>query len=478
MSKKFNRLAVLSTICLAFILFAPPADARAAAVAEAQTHNSPFVKVAEEVAPSVVQITTARVEVVRQRSQEEFERFFDGPLPEEFREFFERRRPRERERRREGLGSGVIISSDGYIITNYHVVHGVDEIQVKLLGEERLHPAEIMGVDQVTDLAVVKIDADAELTPARLGDSNKLLSGEWAIAIGNPFGLEKTVTVGVISALGRAGFPGLPRYQDFIQTDASINLGNSGGALVNIEGEVIGINTFIMSPFIAQGLGFAIPVNVVKHVYEQILERGSVSRGYLGVVPQDISPAMARMWGLPDTEGVVIAHVQDDTPAGRAGIATGDIVLEFDGRKVIREEQFRRMIADMPAGKEVDIRIIREGEELILTAVLDELPRPDMPEVEVEEETKLGFEARAITPETAERFGIEETDGVIITDVYGGTMAERLIRPGDILMRINLRNINNISDYRAALREIQPGEEVVLLIRRGEHTLFVELRTE
>ena len=478
MKGKGAGILVLITAGFIAAMSAYPVAAAAAAHGRTEDYRSPFVEIAQNVGPSVVQITTARVEVIRRRAPEDFERFFGVPVPEEFREFFEQHPPEERERRREGLGSGVIISREGHIITNYHVVQGVSEVQVKLLDEDRLHTAEIIGVDQVTDLAVVKINTDTPLTPARLGDSNKLQSGEWAIAIGNPFGLEKTVTVGVISALGRAGFPGLPRYQDFIQTDASINLGNSGGALVNIKGEVVGINTFIMSPFIAQGLGFAIPVNIVKNVYEQILEHGRVSRGYLGVVPQDISPAMARMWGLPDTEGVVIAHVQPGTPADRAGMEVGDIVLEFDGQKVEHEQQFRRMIADTPAEKEVEIRVMREGEETLLTAVLDDLPVPDMPDREPEDETKLGFEARDITPEFAERYGIEDTDGVVITGVRGGTMAERLLRPGDIVIRINIHRINNMTDYRAALREIQPGEEIVLLVRRGESTFFAELRAE
>ncbi len=471
-------LSVCRRLIIIFFILTAGAAAYGAADGE---YPSPFVRVAETVAPSVVQITTTRIEVVRRSDPfEGFERFFEGPaVPEQFREFFERQpRQREQRRRREGLGSGVIISGDGYIVTNYHVIADVDEIQVKLLQKDRLFDAEVVGIDEVTDLAVIKITPEAPLAPAVLGDSGRIRIGEWAIAIGNPFGLEETVTVGVISALGRAGFHGLPRYQDFIQTDASINLGNSGGALVNIKGEVIGINTFIMSPYIAQGLGFAIPINIVKNVYGKLVEHGHIRRGYLGVIPQDLTPAMARMWNLPDTEGVVIAHVQPDTAASRGGLRVQDVVIEFDGQKVTGEEQFRRMIADTPAEKDVIIKIIRDGEEKILTARLDELPGSGRPAQKEEDSIRLGFEAGEITPELQERYGIEEPGGVIVTEIRGGTLAERALRRGDIIQKINMHPVKNMEDFRKAARDIRPGEEVVLLVRRAGHTLFVEIRAE
>lgn len=467
---------------LALFAFALTAVHPSAAGAGADADSSPFIRVAEIVSPSVVQITTARVEVVRRMDPfEGFDRFFEGPMmPEQFREFFRPRQeqPREQRRRREGLGSGVIISGEGYIVTNYHVITDVDEIQVKLLDRDRLYDAEVIGIDEVTDLAVIKINPDMPLTPAVLGDSDKLRIGEWAVAIGNPFGLEETVTVGVISALGRTGFHGLPGYQDFIQTDASINLGNSGGALANIRGEVIGINTFIMSPYIAQGLGFAIPVNIVKDVYGKLVEHGHIRRGYLGVIPQDLSPAMARMWELPDTRGVVVSHVQPGTAAERAGLEVQDVITEFDGRQVTGEQQFRRMIADTPAGKEVLIRVIREGDEKVLTAELDELPSRDSPGPREEETISLGFEAADISPELAERYGTEESEGVIITRVRGGAPAEKVLRPGDVIKKVNTLAVRDMRDYRRALREIRPGEDVVLLVKRADRTLFAEIQAE
>ncbi len=447
-----------------------------------ELYQSPFVRVAETVSPSVVQITTTRIETVRRSDPfEGFEQFFGSPdMPEQFRDFFgrQRREPQEQRRRREGLGSGVVISEDGYIVTNYHVIAEVDEIQVKLLNVDTLYDAKVVGFDEVTDLAVIKMEPDIELAPARLGDSNSIRIGEWAIAIGNPFGLEETVTVGVISALGRAGFHGMPRYQDYIQTDASINLGNSGGALVNIRGEVIGINTFIMSPYIAQGLGFAIPVNIVKNVYENIVLFGQVSRGYLGVIPQDLTRAMADMWRLPDTRGVVIAHVAPQTPAEEAGLKVQDVVTEFDGKEVTGEDQFRKMIADTPAGKEVRIKIIRNGEEIILTAKLDPLPTAATARAEEPDRIQLGFEAADITPEVRERYSLDETAGVIVTRVHSGSMAERLLRPGDIIQKVNLKPVKNMADYTGALKDIKAGEEAVLLVRRGDRTLFVQIRAE
>jgi serine protease Do len=490
MFKNANKLSAKKTFCAVLIkailvvsLLSANTAPSAQEVSAGDEFASPFVKVAEEVSPSVVQITTAKIEVIKRRDMfEDFERFFGNPMfPEEFREFFGRRQqqPEEQKRRREGLGSGVIVSRDGHIVTNYHVIKDVDEIQVKLLETETLYDAEVIGFDEITDLAVISIKPDKPLSPAELGDSDTLRIGEWAIAIGNPFGLEESVTVGVISALGRTGFKDLPsRYQDFIQTDASINLGNSGGALVNIKGEVIGINTFIMSPYIAQGLGFAIPVNIVKNVYQKLVQHGHISRGYLGVIPQEITPAMARMWSLADTEGVVIAHVEPNSAADAAGMKIQDVVKEFDGKKVFSEEQFRRMVADTPAGKEVELKIIRNGKEQAVTVKLGELETEGKQDSEIEDSVQLGFEVSEITPDIQQRFGIKQSTGVIITEIRGGSSAETELLPGDIIQQINKRVIRNIGDYRQALGEIQPGDEVIILIKRADHTLFVELQAE
>ncbi len=442
--------------------------------------DSPFIGVAEKVKPAVVQITTSKV--VKYRYWDPFEDFFGGQFEQLFPDFFgrQRKRPqREYKRKQEGLGSGFIIGKEGYILTNYHVIKDVDEIQVKLLDEKKPYTAEIVGEpDVATDIAVLKIEPRRKLTVAKLGDSDKLRVGEWVMAIGNPFGLEETVTIGVISAKGRSGFSGMPRFQDFIQTDASINLGNSGGPLVNINGEVVGINTFIISPYVAQGLGFAIPINMAKKVHEKILKHGRVVRGYLGIIPQDIDPAMAKQWKLSGEGGVVVADVEDGTPASRAGLKVQDVIIEFDGREVIDEDQFRKMVADTPVGKEVEIKVIRNGKEEVLKAKIGELPSERRVGRREEEKLGLGLTVREITPSMAERYDLGETRGVIVVDVEGGSPADGKIQPGDIIKEINNCKVKNMEDYLSALDEVKPGEDVIFLIRRGKYTTFVVIRTE
>ena len=446
--------------------------------------ESPFIRVAEMMRPAVVQITTTKV--VKYRYWDPFEGFFDN-FGDSFPDFFGQRREkrerkpyREYKKKQEGLGSGFIIDKDGYILTNYHVIKDVDEIQVRLLNEKKPYTAEVIGEPDVsTDIAVIKIEPRRKLAVARFGNSDKLKVGEWAMAIGNPFGLEETLTVGVISAKGRSGFSGMPRYQDFIQTDASINLGNSGGPLVNIKGEVIGINTFIVSPYLAQGLGFAIPINMAKEVYQKILKHGRVVRGYLGVVPQDVDPAMAKKWKLPGEKGVVISDVEEDTPAGRAGLKVQDVIVEFDGKEVTDEDQFRKMVADTPVGEKVEIKVIRDGKEKVLRAIVGELPSEER-ERQREEETqpKLGLVVREITSGMADRYNLEERSGVIVVDVEGGSPADGKIEPGDIIKEINSRKIENMKCYLSALDKVKAGDDVIFLIKRGKYTLFAVVRVE
>lgn len=474
------------SLMVGMVLGENPTDEAAAVSEQAITRQvitSPFVEVAEKVKPAVVQVTTTKV--VKYRYWDPFEDLWEGrPFEELFPEFFGRRRQRtkpyrEYKRKQKGLGSGFIISSEGHILTNYHVIKDVDEIQVKLLDEKEPYTAEIVGEpDAATDIAVLKIKPRGKLTVAKLGDSDKLRVGEWVMAIGNPFGLEESVTVGVISAKGRSEFPGMPRYQDFIQTDASINFGNSGGPLVNVKGEIIGINTFIMSPFVSQGLGFAIPINMAKEVYEKIIEHGRVVRGYLGMVPEDIDPAMAKRWKLPGEGGVVVTGVEDGTPASRAGLKVKDVIIQFDGKEVIGEDQFRRMVADTPVGKEIEIKVIREGKEKVLKAEVGEFPSETRVSRKREEELGLGIEVREITPSIAERYDLEETRGVIVVDVEGGSPADGKIERGDIIKEINDKKIVNMEDYLSALDDVEPGEDIIFFVRRGKHTTFVIVRVE
>ena len=457
----------------------PPSSA--AVTSEDVTAGNPFVKVAQDIKPAVVQITTTKM--VKYRYWDPFDSFnspFEDLFPEFFGERRERRKaPREFKKKQEGLGSGFIIDKRGYILTNHHVIKDVDEIQVKLLGEDQPYEAKIVGEpDPGTDVALIKIEPRHPLTVAKLGDSDKIKVGEWVMAVGNPFGLEETLTVGVISAKGRSGFSGMPRYQDFIQTDASINFGNSGGPLANIKGEVIGMNTFIISPYVAQGLGFAIPINIAKDVYEKILKHGRVVRGYLGIVPQDVAPAMAKLWKLPGKKGVVVSDVQENTPASQSGLKVQDVIMEFDGKEVLGEEQFRKMVADTPVGKKVELKVIRDGKEKTLTAAIAELPSGKKRSGKEGEESELGIAVREITPAMVERHDLKESRGVIVVDVEAGSPADEKLQPGDIIKKINNRRIENMDDYLSSLDETKPGEDIIFLIRRGKYTVFVVIKTE
>ena len=452
-----------------------------AAVTSEQVVANPFVEVAQNIKPAVVQIATTKM--VKYRYWDPFDSF-NSPFEDLFPEFFGQRRergkaPREFKRKQEGLGSGFIIDKSGYILTNYHVIKDVDEIQVKLLEEDKPYEAKIVGEpDPGTDIALIKIEPRHPLTVAKLGDSDKIKVGEWVIAVGNPFGLEETLTVGVISAKGRSGFSGMPRYQDFIQTDASINFGNSGGPLVNIKGEVIGINTFIISPYVAQGLGFAIPINVARNVYEKILKHGRVVRGYLGIVPQDVDPAMAKLWKLPGEKGVVVSDVQENTPASQSSLKVQDVIIKFDGKEVSGEEQFRKMVADTPVGKKIEMKVIRNGKEETLTATIAELPSERKRSRRGEEESELGIAVREITPAMVERHDLKESRGVIVVDVKAASPADEKLQPGDIIKKINSRKIENMDDYLSSLDEAKQGEDIIFLIRRGKYTVFVVIRAE
>lgn len=460
----------------------PLAVSSAAAGSGASLAENPFVSVAGKLRQTVVQITTTKV--VTQRYWNPFEGSSENPLEEFFPEFFGRQRERknqsrEYKRKLEGLGSGFIIDEKGYILTNYHVIKDVDEIQVKLCEEKEPYKAEIVGEPDVnTDIALIKIEPRHKLTVAKLGDSEKIMVGEWVMAIGNPFGLEETLTVGVISAKGRSGFLGMPRYQNFIQTDASINLGNSGGPLVNTNAEVIGMNTFIISPFVAHGLGFAIPINMVKEVYEEILKHGRVIRGYLGIIPQDVDPAMAKLWDLPSDMGVVVSDVEEDTPASRGGLQIQDVIVEFDGKKITGEEQFRKIVASTSVGKKVKVKVMRDGKEKVLAITIAELPSFAKMDKEGEKNQKLGLIVREITPAMSERYRLKEKKGVIVIDVEGVSPSDGKIEPGDIIKKINDCDINNMDDYISALEGVKEGEDVIFLIRRGKYTLFMVIKAE
>jgi len=424
------------------------------------TTQQAFINLVKAATPSVVNISTvSKKKVVRPML--EF-----SPL---FEEFFGGRSPRGPQFRRDkSLGSGFIINKEGYIVTNDHVVREAESIQVKL-SNDKVYNAKVVGSDQKTDLAVIKIDAKESLRPAVLGDSDKLQVGQWAIAIGNPFGLDRTVTVGVISATGRSGM-GIETYEDFIQTDASINPGNSGGPLLTIYGEVIGINTAIVAA--GQGIGFAIPVNMAKNVVSQLMQKGKVSRGWLGVSIQPVTTALAESFGLKKATGALISDVVAGSPAAAGGMKQGDVITRFDGKEIKDSKQLQLVVAETPAHKHVGVELIREGKPLTLSVTIGNADnassaagRPES----VPADTWLGLSVEELPQNQRGRGGA----GVLVTDVeQGSTAAEGGIRPGDIIQAVNQRRIINLTDYNAAMQQAQKRGAVAFLVRRGAMSLY------
>ncbi len=377
---------------------------------------------------------------------------------------------------RRSLGSGVIIDHKKgkfYILTNSHVVQNARAITVRF-DKHTEKKARIVGTDPKTDVAVIEVDdkdiPDPQSRIAKLGDSDKLKVGQLVIAIGNPYGLERTVTVGVVSALRRA--IGITQYESFIQTDAAINPGNSGGPLVNIKGEVIGINTAILAE--GQGLGFAIPINLAKWVADQLIEKGKVVRGWLGVVIQDITPEMAENLGIK--EGVIIAQVMPGSPADKAGLRVGDIVVEIDGQKVneVRELQFK--IMRTPPGKEVNMKVIREGKEISLRVKVGEMPEDRQVGEQDQTQTDIGLMLRELTPEEEKRFGVK---GLLVVGVAPNSLAMQSgILPGDIILQVGNRPVYSVKDFQQSIEALRQGgkNSVLLLIRRRGNNLFLVLR--
>jgi serine protease Do len=433
--------------------------------------ESPFVRVAEEVMPCVVNISAERVRKIEEEPFFEFK----GPFEEFFKKFFESH-PFRGEERAQVLGSGFIFKKKGneyYIMTNNHVVKGATKIIIKLSdkSEYKGKSVKIVGTDPKTDVAVLKIKADHELPVVRLGDSDSIKVGDWAIAIGNPFGLERTVTVGVISAKGRSGLvlPESPTYQDFIQTDAAINFGNSGGPLVNIKGEVIGINTAIKTPsggFV--GIGFAIPINLAKYVAKQLIEKGKVIRGYLGINIQPITPELAEAYGLERPVGVVVTKVLSGTPAEKGGLKEGDVIIEFNGKPVEDLEKFRIMVAETPPGTKVEIVVVKEGgKRKTLEVTLGEYPEEiaEIPEEGVEEGATewLGMRVVPANSDEARELGIDVKEGVVVVDVeHDSPAGDAGIERGDVIKKIGSIRVKKLSDFERAKKEYKDSEKPVI----------------
>lgn len=374
-----------------------------------------------------------------------------------------------------GRGSGSLISSDGYIITNAHVVKGADKIEVTL-HDGRVLPATFIGADPQTDIAVIKIEGKG-LPFLEFGDSDALDVGEWVVAIGSPFELEASLTVGVVSAKGRQGLK-INDFEDFIQTDAAINPGNSGGPLLNLESKIIGINTAIFTRSGGyMGICFAIPSVMAKNVMQQLIEKGSVTRGYLGVTLQPLNPELAEGFNLDKAEGVIIAEVKKDSPAEKAGIKAGDIILEYNGKPVKNDHSFRNEVANMRPGDSISLKINRKGKILTISAVFGASPYSSAPAAI---NKKLGIEVEPLSPEYSQQLGIAANEeGLVITNVTpGSTAAMAGLRPGFLIVAVNHKKVSSLEEYNEALDESMKNKRVLLLIRQGKMTRFYSIRID
>jgi serine protease Do len=394
---------------------------------------------------------------------EPFERFF-GPMPR-------------RQLPRRSLGSGFIFDPDGYILTNNHVIENADSVTVKLnSGDEK--PAKIIGRDPKTDVAVLKIETDAPLPAISFGDSEAIRVGEWVMAIGNPFGLEFSVTAGIVSAKGR--FIGQGNYDDFLQTDAPINPGNSGGPLLDLEGRVIGINTSIFSRSGGNiGIGFAIPINLAKELIPQLREKGRVTRGWMGVMIQKVTPDIAESLGLKHPHGALVADVVKDGPAAKSGVKVGDVIIKFDGKEVKESTELPLMVAREPIGKAVPIVVLRNGEEQSIDLEIAEMADDEVQVAKGEAEA-FGLTVQNLTPEIAESLGLaRDVSGVLVSAVDpGSAAADAGLRRGDVILEVNRKAVPNVEAYSTQLREGKGAKSVLMLVRRGENTVFLALKPE
>lgn len=380
------------------------------------------------------------------------------------------------------LGSGFVIHPDGYIVTNYHVVENASKITISFKDEQKTYSAELVGSDKKTDLALIKVDHPGQLPAAPLGDSDKLLPGDWVLAIGNPFQLGHTATVGIISALGRKiNLPGQESkpYDNFIQTDASINPGNSGGPLFNANGEVIGVNTAILGSSGGNiGIGFAIPVNLVKTIISQLKDNGHVVRGWLGVLIQPVEQDVADAMGLEEAKGALVADIVEGSPAGKAGFESGDVILSFDGRTVEKNDDLPLMVAQTEIGKEVTVGIIRAGKKMAIRVKIEEL-KEDKEEVAkpADEKSYFGLTVQELTPEIMQGIGVEAKSGLIVVDVEPDSeAAEAGIKPRDIILKIGSESVTSASRMGEILGDLPKDKPLLFLILRNDNTIFLTLK--
>lgn len=440
-----------------------------------QPERPAFVELAKTLNPAVVNISsTSKPEAQRPRARSPFGGEEGDPFQDFFDRFFGRRSPQQRQR--PSLGSGFIIHASGYIVTNNHVVEGASEIKVTLATKETFD-ATLIGRDPKTDLALIKAKSDKPFPTVPFGNSDALEVGDWVLAIGNPFGLGHTVTSGIVSAKGR--IIGAGPYDDFIQTDASINPGNSGGPLFNMHGEVIGINTAIVAG--GQGIGFAIPVNMAKEVLLQLHDSGKVTRGWLGVAIQRLSPDLVKAFSLENDHGALVADVVPDGPAAKAGIERGDIIVALQSHKVQDSNELPRLVATMAPGTKVDVDLLRGGKKRTVPVTLGTLKEDEEEKMArlkpADVEDTLGLQVQTITPEIARALRLESSDGVVVSQVAPESpAAEAGVRRGDIVREVNRKPINDMEAYQAATAGLESQAQVLLLLERRGSGLYVALK--
>jgi serine protease Do len=445
------------------------AAAPAAKSAEIPMVPANFTELAETVRPGVVNIQVVKkVKNVAFGSRDFSGNPFgeDSPFGDFFGPYSQGNRSPAPEQR--GVGSGFIMSRDGYILTNNHVVEDADQIKVKLANGKEYN-GKIVGRDPKTDLAVVKIDGATDLHPLALGNSDDLKVGSWVVAIGSPFGLEQTVTAGIVSAKGRV--IGSGPYDNFIQTDASINPGNSGGPLINTRGEVVGINTAIVAE--GKGIGFAIPVNMAKDIAPQLEEKGHVTRGWLGVSIQEMTPELAKSFGLKDGNGALVAQVISGSPAEKAGIEQGDVILEFDGKTIAESKDLPQIVASTPVGKSVDVKIWRNGKALDQQVKISEMEENVEVHSNADHNKTLGIAVQNLTPEMARRLRLTSETGVVVTRVEPGSpAADAGIQTGDIIREVNRKPVKDANDLVQKIEQAKDQNSILLLVQRGQNNMF------
>ncbi|HKZ57024.1 MAG TPA: DegQ family serine endoprotease [Thermodesulfovibrionales bacterium] len=433
-----------------------------------------FSEIVSAVSPAVVNISTTKV------LRRDTDSLLEEPFFDFFRPFHDLKIPKKW--KEQSLGSGVVVSPDGYIITNNHVVEKSDEIKVTLL-DKKTYRGRIVGADPKTDIAIVKIDA-SNLPTIPWGDSELLQVGEFVLAIGNPYGLSHTVTMGIISAVGRANV-GVADYEDFIQTDAAINPGNSGGPLVNIKGELIGINTAIFSRTGGyQGIGFAVPSNMVRPIMSQLIQKGKIIRGWLGVTIQELTPELSQKFGLEKSKGALVSDIAKGSPADKAGIMRGDIILEFNGKEVKDVGNLRNMVAQSKVGSDVTIKILRSGKEYSVRLVIAELPREvaevvpsNLPD-DLEAGAFTGLNVISLTKEIAKQLGLTKDEkGVVVVRVEPLSPADEAgIKKGDVIKEVDKKQVENLEDFNRITSNLKRNETALLFITRGDKKFYVTLR--